>query len=64
MWLIPFTASKYCSLVEAEGGLVILRDILSEDSPIETTKTLARTVFDNCDKFKSSPQAAFLELDG
>lgn len=47
-----FTADKYCGLVEAEGGLALLKDLLTHPAPYEMIKDLACIVIGNCAKYK------------
>ncbi|XP_063374268.1 protein zer-1 homolog [Cydia amplana] len=42
---------KYCGLVEAEGGLKLLVDLLNHPSPYELIKDLACTVIGNCARY-------------
>ncbi|CAG9781973.1 unnamed protein product [Diatraea saccharalis] len=42
---------KYCSLVEAEGGLLLLNDLLFHPAPYKMIKDLAGTVIANCVRF-------------
>ncbi|CAB3225746.1 unnamed protein product [Arctia plantaginis] len=39
---------KYCKLVEAEGGVVLLGDLLAHPAPYELIKNLAFIVINNC----------------
>ncbi|KAJ8737239.1 hypothetical protein PYW07_000510 [Mythimna separata] len=39
---------KYCTLVEAEGGLTLLNELLAHPRPYEHIKTLANVVITNC----------------
>ncbi|KAJ9584522.1 hypothetical protein L9F63_021132 [Diploptera punctata] len=40
--------TRYCSLVEAEGGLVILEEIIANEKPYECIKQLAAMVITQC----------------
>lgn len=66
MWLkyglFLFLADKYCNLVEKEGGLELLKQIISHPDPPPAIKALANEVIENCKKYKNHdwPQ----ELDG
>ncbi|XP_068633065.1 protein zer-1 homolog [Battus philenor] len=44
---------KYCGLVETEGGLTLLKNLLKHSSPYEDIKKLACTVINNCAEFSS-----------
>ncbi|KAM7304731.1 protein zer-1 homolog [Ixodes scapularis] len=39
---------KYCPLVQEEGGLVLLQELLDSDTPYERIKDLARIIVDQC----------------
>lgn len=41
-------ATKYCSLVESEGGIEKLRKLLDDDRPYNRIKDLALSVIINC----------------
>ncbi|XP_037299962.1 protein zer-1 homolog isoform X2 [Manduca sexta] len=45
---------KYCSLVEAEGGLKLLYELLNHPNPYEMIKKLACIVINNCAKFAAN----------
>lgn len=47
--LIP--ADKYCTLVEAEGGLRLLHDLMVHPNPYERIKKLANIVIVNCARY-------------
>lgn len=49
--LFQFSADKYCGLVEAEGGLKLLVDLLNHPSPYEMIKDLACVVIGNCARY-------------
>ncbi|XP_059055315.1 protein zer-1 homolog [Achroia grisella] len=49
---------KYCHLVEAEGGLRLLKDLLLHPAPYQHIKDLAHVVIDNCSRY------AVREFDG
>ncbi|XP_054275660.1 protein zer-1 homolog [Macrosteles quadrilineatus] len=57
---------KYCTLVEAEGGVEILKELILDDSPYEKTKELAHLVLEHCRKFKEDGHVEMEtpELDG
>ncbi|KAJ2954305.1 hypothetical protein O0L34_g2557 [Tuta absoluta] len=42
---------KYCGLVEAEGGLALLNELLMHPSPYGLIKTLSCIVIDNCQRW-------------
>ncbi|CAH1997122.1 unnamed protein product [Acanthoscelides obtectus] len=44
-------ADKYCALVEKEGGLPLLEELIQHPSPPQRVKDLAAIVIDNCRKF-------------
>lgn len=46
------TAEKYCSLVEEEGGLELLKALLASPVPYQRIKALARVVITQCEHFK------------
>lgn len=49
IYLIDFhLAAKYCSLVEAEGGIEKLNKLLADDRPYNRIKSLALSVILNC----------------
>lgn len=48
---IVISADKYCSLVEAEGGLKLLNELLLHPAPYKLIKDLARTVITNCARY-------------
>ncbi|XP_028172761.1 protein zer-1 homolog isoform X1 [Ostrinia furnacalis] len=48
---------KYCSLMESEGGLKLLSDLLVHPSPYKLIKDLARTVIANCAHFAARSDA-------
>lgn len=50
--------NKYCDLVEKEGGIALLQEIIDRPEPSEVIKILASTVITNCQQFKST------QLDG
>ncbi|CAG9767948.1 unnamed protein product [Ceutorhynchus assimilis] len=54
---------KYCHLVEKEGGLDLLKELIAHKDPPLANKQLAEIVIDNCKKFENHdwPQH---ELDG
>jgi Zyg-11 family protein len=47
-----FTAEKYCSLIEKEGGLVLLQELIEHPLPPLPVKNLAAMVIDNCKRYK------------
>lgn len=52
---LPFyfvTAAKYCSLVESEGGITLLEELLQHDYPPIRVKQLAAIVIENCRQFR------------
>lgn len=65
MYALPFSplAEKYCSLVETEGGLTLLQDILAHSEPPTTVKDLATMVLENC-RVQSDPASWCFDLDG
>lgn len=42
---------KYCPLVQEEGGLVLLQELLDSDTPYERIKDLARIIVDQCARY-------------
>lgn len=46
-------ADKYCSLVESEGGLRLLKDLLNHPEPYDVIKELACIVINNCSQHTS-----------
>lgn len=48
---------KYCNLVEAEGGLKLLNDLLDHHTPYELIKKLAYVVINNCAKYAARDSA-------
>lgn len=46
------SAEKYCTLVEKEGGLQLLEDLIHHLSPPLAVKHLAAIVIENCKKFQ------------
>ncbi|KAL4717706.1 hypothetical protein ACJJTC_000855 [Scirpophaga incertulas] len=44
---------KYCNLVEAEGGLLLLSDLVLHPAPYKLIKELAKTVIANCVQFSA-----------
>lgn len=46
--MLVMPAVKYCSLVEAEGGLAVLDEILQHPQPYPRIKELASIVKANC----------------
>lgn len=51
---------KYCSLVEAEGGIQILEEVLADDAPYPRIKELASLVIKHCRQYR---ELGRLELD-
>jgi hypothetical protein len=49
-WFFP--ATRYCSLVESEGGLLILEEIIHNDKPYARIKQLATMVIYHCQLYK------------
>jgi Zyg-11 family protein len=43
---------KYCSLIEKEGGLVLLQELIEHPLPPLPVKNLAAMVIDNCKRYK------------
>ncbi|XP_075228919.1 protein zer-1 homolog [Lycorma delicatula] len=43
---------KYCSLVESEGGIQILENVIADDAPYQRIKDLAAMVIDECRKYR------------
>lgn len=41
-------AEKYCALVESEGGIQLLQQLLAHPAPYATVKELAQLVINNC----------------
>nr|CAD7397256.1 unnamed protein product [Timema cristinae] len=57
--------AKYCFLLESEGGLTLLQEIIQHDQPYGQIKELAMMVIKNCRQFREQgqlPQDA--QLDG
>lgn len=52
MKVVFFLASKYCSLVEKEGGLVLLQELIEHHLPPYCVKQLASMVIENCRQFR------------
>lgn len=50
------SAEKYCGLVESEGGIEILQQIMVDDKPYDSIKLLAKLVLDKCEQFKNTGQ--------
>lgn len=51
-----FSADKYCSLVESEGGLILLQELIDHPSPPFRVKELAAIVIDNCRRFREQEE--------
>ncbi|XP_048488430.1 protein zer-1 homolog [Plutella xylostella] len=49
---------KYCSLVEAEGGIRLLNELLLHDAPYPCIKALARRVISNCERHLAPAEPA------
>lgn len=52
----PFLAAKYCNLVEEEGGLTLLEELLNQNSenqpPVSSVMGLAQVVLRNVKAWK------------
>lgn len=60
-----YVADKYCALVESEGGLLLLQELIDHPSPPVKVKHLAMTVIQNCKQFKDQDYIdADVHLDG
>ncbi|KAJ3660871.1 hypothetical protein Zmor_005300 [Zophobas morio] len=46
------SAEKYCSLIEKEGGLVLLQELIDHPLPPLPVKNLAAMVIENCRRYK------------
>lgn len=58
-------AVKYCSLVQQEGGISLLRELLNHEEPPERVKSLASIVIRNCTQFnKNGYVESVAPLDG
>lgn len=56
---------KYCSLVESEGGIEILENVIRDDAPYQRIKELASMVINECLKYRDrSEQNGPPQLDG
>ncbi|MCP6646470.1 hypothetical protein NL493_30435, partial [Klebsiella pneumoniae] len=55
-----FLAAKYCSLVESEGGLTLLSELLHHEAPPSHVKQLASIVINNCRQYNEND---YLETD-
>ncbi|XP_019873496.2 protein zer-1 homolog isoform X2 [Aethina tumida] len=55
---------KYCTLIEKEGGLDLLQELIMNSAPPEAVKHLARIVIDNCRVYKDGWQELDALLDG
>jgi len=49
-----FTESKYCPLVESDGGIKLLVEFCADARPTFQVKTLAQKVIDRCSRFRAS----------
>lgn len=58
------SAEKYCSLVESEGGLVLLQELIEHPSPPFRVKELATVVIENCRRFRDQDLHSDSLLDG
>lgn len=47
-----FVAEKYCSLIEKEGGLILLQELIENSQPPLPVKNLASIVIENCRRYK------------
>uniref|UniRef100_A0A1B6E2J9 Protein zer-1 homolog n=1 Tax=Clastoptera arizonana TaxID=38151 RepID=A0A1B6E2J9_9HEMI len=54
---------KYCQLVEAEGGLQILEEVLHDDAPYPRIKELASMVLNQCRQYREHGHLE-LQFDG
>lgn len=45
---------KYCTLVESEGGVILLEDVIRSEFSYLRIKELARIVINNCQRFKEN----------
>jgi 4-hydroxy-3-methylbut-2-enyl diphosphate reductase IspH len=45
-------ATRYCSLVESEGGIHILEEIIHNEKPYARIKELAAMVIMNCKEYR------------
>ncbi|XP_046386506.1 protein zer-1 homolog [Ischnura elegans] len=50
--------TKYCSLVEAEGGLTLLEEVISHSEPYPRIKELAAMVIEHCQQYNRQSQAS------
>lgn len=67
MRLVFFSlAEKYCSLVESEGGLVLLQELIDHHShPLLRVKELAAIVIENCRRYREQEEInSDTQLDG
>lgn len=58
--------NKYCSLVESEGGLAILEEVLADPRPYQNIKDLAKIVIQKCQEYRGdmSERSKSPQLDG
>lgn len=50
--LFIFLAGKYCELLEKEGGLELLKEIINHPAPPRSVKELAEIAINNCRQYK------------
>ncbi|XP_071445512.1 protein zer-1 homolog [Hetaerina americana] len=50
--------TKYCSLVEAEGGLALLKEVMTHGEPYPRIKELAAMVIEHCQQYSQQSQSA------
>ncbi|KAL3284468.1 hypothetical protein HHI36_018629 [Cryptolaemus montrouzieri] len=55
---------KYCGLVEKEGGLELLQEVISNPAPPRAVKVLAEVVLKNCQNYKELLEKIVECLDG
>ncbi|KAK9886782.1 hypothetical protein WA026_018435 [Henosepilachna vigintioctopunctata] len=55
---------KYCGLVEKEGGLELLQEVINHPAPPTAVKMLAEMVLKNCHKYKELLEKIVECLDG
>lgn len=58
-------SGKYCQLVENEGGLTLLQELIEHPSPPYSVKQLASIVIENCRQFREQESIdSDIQLDG
>jgi Zyg-11 family protein len=57
-------ATRYCSLVESEGGIQVLEEIMRNEKPYPRIKELAAMVIMHCKEYKETVLEAVAPLNG